>query len=143
MKKKIIFVCHGSICRSPAAAAICLSLTDRFDVVARALSYEEIGNSYYPPMKAELLSRGIHLPPHRSAFLSKAEFKEADFVFYMDESNRRLLVRYDMFDPKKSKPVFAFCPDITEIEDPWYTGRYDVVVDELTRCIKAIIENLD
>ena len=101
---KILFVCHGSICRSPAAEMIFKSMNNEHEVISRALTHEEIGNDIYPPMKKELVRR----------------FGES----------------------KKILPVFQFSKDIHEIEDPWWTGNFKKVVDQLTTCIKDIIENI-
>jgi protein-tyrosine phosphatase len=139
---KVIFVCHGSICRSPAAECIFASLTDEFEVCSRAVSHEEIGNDIYPPMKAELRRRGIPLIPHSATHISNGDYADADYVFYMDESNRRRLFAMGMDNPKKTLPIFAFTPEITEVEDPWYSGRYELVCDQITQCCKDIIKAL-
>ena len=143
----IIFVCHGSICRSPAAEflfrdyAKAKGRENEFSVSSLALSSEEIGNPVYPRMKAALLKKGVHLYPHLARRLAIKDIEEADYVFYMDESNRRRLSLL-IDDPKKVLPIFAFTSGISEIEDPWYTDRYEFVIDQLKRCIEDIWEQL-
>ena len=140
--KTIIFVCHGSICRSPACEYIAKSLSQGYRFISRAISHEEIGNDIYPPMKAALSKAGIPFGKHHATYLSKEDLEEADYVFYMDESNRRrLFYAYPSYE-KKMKPVFAFTSGIEEIEDPWYTGRFDHVVQELRHCIEDILRHL-
>ena len=141
--KTIIFVCHGSICRSPACEYIAKSLSQEHRFISRAISHEEIGNDIYPPMKEALAKAGIPYGKHHAAYLSKADLQEADAVFYMDESNkRRLFYVYPEF-ASKMKPVFCYTPGITEIEDPWYTDRFDLVVEQLQHCVKDILSHLD
>ena len=139
---KIIFVCHGSICRSPAAEMIFKWLCKDHEVISRAVSHEEIGNDIYPPMKRELFSRGIPFTRHYATYITNEDFESADYVFYMDSSNRYLLTRR-FGESKKILPIFNFTPDIYEIEDPWYTDNYKKVVDQITTCVKDIVNNLN
>ena len=138
---KILFVCHGSICRSPAAEMIFKSLNNEHEVFSRALSYEEIGNDLYPPMKRELQRRGIPFTPHSARYISLEDFDNADYVFYMDSENKYLLTRRFGNSPK-ILPVFHYSNGIYEIEDPWYTDNFKKVVDQLIICIKDIIKNI-
>lgn len=146
--KKIIFVCHGSICRSPAAEMIFRQeikkrgLEEVFSVTSLALSNEEIGNDIYPPMERTLMRRGIPMIPHSARRLTQKDLDECDHLFYMDGSNRRILSYLVNDKDNKCKPVFFYSPGIYEIEDPWYSDRYDKVVDELTKCIADILENI-
>lgn len=141
--KKIIFVCHGSICRSPAAEFIAKSLTNKYEITSRAVSYEEIGNDIYPPMKRELNKRGIKLDRHYASRITKEDYYSADYIFYMDSSNKYYLSR--MFDDKDNKihPIFIYTPEISEIEDPWYTDNYTKVCDQITRCLKDILNEIE
>ena len=146
--KTIIFVCHGSICRSPAAAFIAkqylkeLGREGEFDIQIRATSSEEIGNDVYPPMKRELMRRGIALYPHRATRISQSDYSRADYIFYMDEENRWSLNR-QLDDYKHILfPINKWTPSIREIEDPWYTDRYELVVTEITECIYDIFKHI-
>lgn len=140
--KKIIFICHGSICRSPAAEFIMKHLTNEFDVTSRAVSYEEIGNDIYPPMKRELNRRGIPFEIHHASRITNKDYEEADYIFYMDSSNRRYLSSMFNDTANKIHPIFVFTPEISEIEDPWYTDNYSKVCDQITKCCKDIINNI-
>ena len=146
--KTIIFVCHGSICRSPAAAFIArqflkeLGRESEFDIQIRATSSEEIGNDVYPPMKRELNRRGIPLYPHHATRISRSDYDRADYIFYMDEENRWSLNR-QLEDYKHILyPINKWTNGIIEIEDPWYTDRYELVVTEISKCIKDIFKNI-
>ena len=139
--KKIIFVCHGNICRSVAAEFIMKNLTDKFVIFSRAVSREEIGNDIYPPMKKTLLNHKIPFEKHHATQINYKDFNDADYIFYMDNSNLFYLNR--MFQiSDKIMPIYKFTPSINEIEDPWYTDNFEKVVNELTLCIKDIIKNL-
>ena len=146
--KTIIFVCHGSICRSPAAAFIAkqylkeIGRDDEFNIIIRATSSEEIGNDVYPPMKRELFRRGIKMYPHAAQRIRQIDYGNADYIFYMDYENQYSLMR--QIDDYKSilAPINKWTNSIVEIEDPWYTGRYQLVCDEITECIKDIFKHI-
>ena len=146
--KTIIFVCHGSICRSPAAAFIAkqylkeLGREDEFNIIIRATSSEEIGNDVYPPMKRELFRRGVKMYSHSAQRIRQIDYDNADYIFYMDYENQYSLLR--QIDDYKSilYPINKWTSSITEIEDPWYTGRYQLVCDEITECIKDIFKHI-
>lgn len=139
--KRIVFLCHGNICRSVAAEYIAkdyLSKRGRlaeYQIVSRALSHEEIGNDIYPPMKRALAEAGIPFGIHRATFMTNEEFKKADALYYMDESNAIRLRR--MFGPldERCHMLSEYLEGVSEIDDPWYTGRFDEVVDQLSRCM--------
>ena len=139
--KKIVFVCHGNICRSVAAEYIMKSMTDQYEVISRATSFEEIGNDIYPPMKRELVNNNIPFERHYARRIDRDDYASADYVFYMDDENYSFLYRMFGDDPK-IKPIYEWTPSITEIEDPWYTGRFNVVVNQITQCVKDILDNI-
>ena len=146
--KTIIFVCHGSICRSPAAAFIAkqylkeINRDKEFNVLIRATSSEEIGNDVYPPMKRELARRGIQMYPHAASRIRQVDYENADYIFCMDDENFYSLFR--QLDNHKGiiYRINKYTPSIYEIEDPWYTGRYEKVCDEITDCIHDIFKNI-
>ena len=144
---KILFICHGNICRSVAAEYIAKNmilqrgLESRVSVFSRAVSYEEIGNDIYPPMKRTLTACGIPFSRHYANIISKKDLEESDLVCYMDESNRRFLIR--MFgDNPKFLALPSLVPGLREIEDPWYSGRYELVVEQITSCVDALLNKL-
>ncbi len=144
--KRIIFLCHGNICRSVAAKWIALHylethrLFDSFEIESRACSSEEIGNDIYPPMKAALRRAGIPFGPHAATRLSQADYQRSDVIYYMDQSNLRYL-SYSFTDSRHVfKPIYEGMP-FYEIEDPWYTGNFDLVVEQISACIKHIFES--
>ena len=139
--KTIIFVCHGNICRSVAAEFIFKNMNNEYIVLSRATSNEEIGNDIYPPMKRELTRQGIPFDRHYAKRIDYDDYLKADLIFYMDDENFYTLNR--MF-PNSNKifPIYKYTPSISEIEDPWYTGRFDLVVTQIKTCIKDIINSI-
>ena len=144
----IIFVCHGNICRSVAAEYILkkkikdLHLEDRLYCFSRATSNEEIGNDIYPPMKDELRKRGIPFTRHFAERITQKDYDLADYIFYMDNNNKRYL-NFLLDDYKNIiKPVTCFDDKNFEIEDPWYSDNFQKVCDELSKEIDLIIENI-
>lgn len=141
-KPHIIFICHGSICRSPAAEFIMKNLSSDYEVVSRAVSYEEIGNDIYPPMKIALRKANISFDYHAAKHISNEDYAWADYIFYMDKEN---FYRLNRLFPNSDKlfPIYEWTPSINEIEDPWYTGNYDKVVRQINECVKDIIKKLE
>lgn len=146
---EIIFVCHGNICRSPAGEYILkdrlarFSLQDRFTVCSRAVSYEEIGNDIYPPMKRALSRAGIPFGPHHAQIINAKDFARATRIYYMDENNEyRLRSILGSGYQTKCRFIGEGVPGILEIEDPWYTGRFDEVVRQIGVCVDHILEDL-
>ena len=146
--KTIIFVCHGNICRSPAAANIMNNLLltanigEDFLVISRATSTEEIGNDIYPPMKHALCNKEIPFFEHHAKQITRKEFDEADYIFYMDSLNKRYLERMFGELPSKCQIITKYSDYPEYIDDPWYTGDFDNVVEQLTQCCKDIIFKL-
>ena len=146
--RRIIFLCHGNICRSPAAKWIAVDyvkkhgLSDEYEIESRACSSEEIGNDIYPPMKAALRRAGIPFGSHSAERLTERDYAKVDAIYYMDESNLRHL-SYWFADTKRIfKPLCKGMP-FREIEDPWYTGNFDLVVEEIRACVDKIFEDFE
>lgn len=146
--KKIIFVCHGNICRSPAAEFIAkaylkeIGRSNEFDISSMAVSLEEIGNDIYPPMKEELRNEEIPYTKHYASRISQKDYNNADYIFYMDSSNLSYLNR--LIDDSRHivYPINKWTPSISYIEDPWYTDRYKKVCNDIKQCILDIFKNI-
>jgi len=146
--KTVIFVCHGNICRSPAAEYIMkylltrYSIDDQFIVFSRATSREEIGNDIYPPMQMALDEYNIPYDRHYATQITQEDYDKADYIFYMDENNRKWL-SFIINDKRDIvKPITFYSQNISSIEDPWYYGQFDDVVDQIYRCVEDIILNI-
>ena len=146
--KNVIFVCHGNICRSPAAEWIMKHLLakyemqNNFNITSRATSREEIGNDIYPPMKRELLNRDIYFEHHSANQITQKDYDWADYIFYMDNNNFQYL-NYLFRDSKhKFHLISEYSKNIDNIDDPWYSNEFEEVVDQLLICCNDIIKNI-
>ena len=144
--KQIIFVCHGNICRSPAAEWIMkhlllkYKLEEDFFVISRATSSEEIGNDIYPPMKRALYNKEIPFFEHHAKRINKEELDKADYIFYMDDLNKRYMERLFGSLPSKCQIITKYSDYPEYIDDPWYTGDFDNVVEQIENCCDDIIQ---
>ena len=133
---RIMFVCHGNICRSPMAEAIFKDLAkkqgmaDRFLVTSSATSTEEIwngiGNPVYPPAKAELERHGLSCGGKRAVQLQKSDYDKYDLFIGMDSANIRNMLRIfsDDSDEKVHK-LMDYTDRGGDVADPWYSERFD------------------
>ena len=102
---RILFVCHGNICRSPMAEFVMkklvadAGLSDRFQIDSKATSTEELGNPPYPPARAKMAQMGIPQPPHRASQISRADYGRFDYIIGMDSANMRNMERAFGGDP--------------------------------------------
>lgn len=146
--KTIIFVCHGNICRSPAAEWIMKHLLQKYQieedffVISRATSSEEIDNDIYPPMQRALYKKEIPFFEHHAKRITKQEYEEADYIFYMDQLNKSYLTRMFGNLQEKCQIITKFSENMAYIDDPWYTGEFDSVVEQIEDCCEKIITNL-
>ena len=92
-------------------------------------------------MKRELLKNNIPFNRHYAKRIDDEDFMSSDYIFYMDNENYYSLIR--MFGvSNKIIPIYKYSKDIDEIEDPWYTGRFDIVIKQITQCIDDILKNI-
>ncbi len=122
--KKIMFVCHGNICRSPMAKYIFKSLTNEFQVESRATSTEEIGNDIYPPIKKALNNHNIPYERHYAKQITIDDYNKFDIIVCFDNYNLNNLKR--MFNGNKEIKLLD-----KDIDDPWYTGDFDKTYNEI------------
>ena len=149
---KIMFVCHGNICRSPMAEFIFkdmvkkLGRAEEFDVASSAVSTEEIwngvGNPVYPPAKRELQKHGISCEGKRAQLLTEADGEYYDLLLCMDESNvRRARKIVGAKNAEKCKKLLDFAGG-GEVADPWYTGDFTATYQDLVRGLEGLLKTL-
>ena len=134
--KKILFVCHGNICRSPMAEYVMkylveqAQLTDQFLIESAATSTEEIGNPVYPPARRKLAEHGISCNGHAARQMTRADYSRYDLLIGMDSANLRNMTRIAGGDPEGKIRPLLYDKDVA---DPWYTGNFEVTWQDVLR----------
>ena len=150
---KILFVCHGNICRSPMAEFIFKDLVQKcgraeeFEVASCATSREEIwngvGNPVYPPAREELAKHGIGCAGKRAVQLTKADYSHYDLLIGMDENNIRNMMRILGADPEgKVHKLMDYTGRGGDVADPWYSDRFDIAYRDIEEGCKALLKHL-
>ncbi len=129
---KLIFVCHGNICRSPMAEFVMKDLVKKagleneFHIESAATSTEEIGNPVYPPARQELAKHGIGCAGHAARQLRREDYGEFNLLVGMDQANIRNMRRICGGDPEgRIRLLMDFTDRPGEVADPWYTGDFE------------------
>ncbi len=149
--KRIMFVCHGNICRSPMAEFIMKDIVRRrgiaedFVIASSATSTEEIwgeiGNPVYPPAREELLSMGISCEGKRAVQLKKSDYDKYDLFVGMDSMNIRNMHRILGNDPEsKIRKLMEFTDRGGDVADPWYTGNFDKTRRDVCEGCEALLK---
>ena len=149
---KIMFVCHGNICRSPMAEFIFRKIVTEqgirdVTVTSSATSTEEIwngiGNPVYPPAKAELAAHGIDCTGKRAVQLTKSDYTKYDLFVGMDSANIRNMHRILDGDPdSKIRKLMDYTCRGGDVADPWYSGRFDVAYKDIYDGCLELIERI-
>ncbi len=140
---RILFICHGNICRSPMAEFVMKDLVKKvgksceFEIASAAVSREEIGNPVYPPARRELQKHGIRCDGHAAHQITRRELEYYDRIYYMDASNARYLRRLFGDDAVKCLPLLP-----RDVADPWYTGDFSQTWEDIIEGCTAILEEL-
>ena len=138
---KILFVCHGNICRSPMGEFVLkdmvkkAGLEDRFFIASAAVSREELGNPVYPPARREMAKHGVACDGHKARQVTMADYEKFDRIYYMDASNARYLSRMLPHDPDKIRPLLSH-----DVADPWYTGNFTETWNDIVEGCTKIME---
>jgi len=150
---KILFVCHGNICRSPMCEFIMKDLVSRqklssyFNIASAATSTEEIwngiGNPVYPPARKKLAEHGIDCGGKRAILLQRGDYAKYDYLIGMDSANIRNMHRILGGDPEgKIYKLLSFAGSERDISDPWYTGDFDATYRDGLEGCKALLSFL-
>ena len=146
--RRLMFVCHGNICRSPMAACILSQLLynkglTHIFVDSCATSAEELGNPLYPPAREELIRHGVPVLPHRARQATPADVENFDLFLCADEANIRNLVR--VVGPAvlpKCYRLLDFTDHPRDIADPWWTGDFSQTWQDLQEGCSVLLEKL-
>ncbi len=144
---RILFICHGNICRSPMAEFIMKDLVRKagreadFFIESAATSTEEIGNDIYPPAKAKLRSEGIPFTRRGARQITAADYNNYDLLIGMDEENLYYMNRRWPSDPdNKIRLLLEFAGSTRPIADPWYSGNFDQTYLDIVQGCEAMLE---
>ena len=157
--KKILFICHGNICRSPMAEFVMKQLVsqagraDEFEIASAAVSTEEIGNDIYPPAKRMLAAKGVPFERHAARQMTRADYAYYDYIVCMDQSNLRWLnyiigedtehkvslLKQWLNGPINDKMVND---QMVNISDPWYTGDFARAYDDILEGCQGLLKQI-
>ena len=141
---RILFVCHGNICRSTMAEYVMKHLVEKagkagaYEIDSAAVSREEIGNPVYPPARRELEKHGVPCGGHRARQITMDDYRHFDRIYYMDASNARYLARLLPQDSEKIRPLLEH-----DVADPWYTGDFAQTWEDVLEGCQRILAELD
>lgn len=146
---KILFVCHGNICRSPMAEFIMKKLvSDRgleheFEIASCATSTEEIGNSVYPPAKKILSAHGISCKGKTARKMVKEDYRYYDYIVGMDRFNfRNLTVFFDYDKDSKISLLMSHTNRPGDVDDPWYSGDFKTAFDDIYEGCLGLLDEI-
>ena len=147
---KIIFLCHGNICRSPMAEFVMkelvakAGLSDKFEIASAATSTEEIGNPVYPPARRKLAEHGISCEGKIARQMTRRDYETYDYLIAMDHNNLRNMERFVGSDPEhKVSLLMDHTRRPGDVADPWYTGDFTGVYRQLLAGCQAFLSQLE
>ena len=149
MSFRIIFVCHGNICRSPMAEFVMKDLVKkaglehRFVIESAATSTEEIGNPVYPPARRKLAEHGIRCAGKTARQMRRADYEAYDLLIGMDRANLRNMERICGGDPDgKMRLLMDYTDRPGQVADPWYTGDFDATWRDVEDGCRGLLRQL-
>ena len=146
---KILFICHGNICRSPMAEFVFKDMVEKaglegkFLIASAATSNEEIGNPVYPPVKQLLNKRGISCEGKRAVRVTKGDYDYYDYIICMDSNNIRNLYRIIGTDPlKKVTRLMDWTDSPADVADPWWTDDFLTTERDIDKGCAALLRQI-
>lgn len=147
---KILFVCHGNICRSPMAEFVMKELVKKaglesqFQISSAATSTEEIGNPVYPPARRKLAEHGIGCSGKTARQITRADYDQYDLLIGMDSANLRNMRRICGGDPDgKIHVLMEYTDRPGDVADPWYTGDFESTWQDVLAGCSGLLELLE
>ncbi len=147
---KILFVCHGNICRSTMCESYFTHIVKRdriahlFEIDSAATSREEIGNGPHYGTRSKLKQMGIEVIPHRARQMTRDDYLNYDYLIGMDRENIRNMTRIAGASDSQGKiyKLLTFAGKSNDVADPWYTGNFDVTYRDVSEGCEALLEFL-
>jgi protein-tyrosine phosphatase len=146
---KVLFVCHGNICRSPMAEFVLkdmvkkLGIEEQFEIQSAATSREEIGNSVHYGTRNKLAEYGISVKGKCAVQLTKQDYEKYDYLIGMEEMNIRNMMRILGDDPEnKVYKLLDFTERKGDIADPWYTDNFDVTYNDILEGCRGFLKRI-
>lgn len=147
---RILFVCHGNICRSPMAEFVMKDLVRKagraaeFSIASAATSTEELGNPVYPPARRMMAVHGIDCTGKTARQLRKADYAQYDYLIGMDQANFRNMQRMCGGDPDgKIHLLLDFTDRPGQVADPWYTGDFQSTWEDVLEGCEGLLRHID
>ena len=147
--RRILFVCHGNICRSPMAEFVMkkmvadAGIADQFEIASAATSTEEIGNPVYPPACRKLAEHGISCDGKTARQITRRDYEHYDYIVAMDANNMRNLSRMLGEDKQhKISLLMNYTDHPRDVADPWYTGNFDATWQDVNDGCRGLLEKL-
>ncbi len=146
---RILFICHGNICRSPMAEFVLkqkvseLGRSDEFEIASAATSREEIGNPVYPPARRMLQTHGISCAGKTARQMTRADYAYYDYIIAMDRNNLRNLERLIGPDVDyKISLLMDYTNTPRDVADPWYTGDFQATWDDVQEGCDGLLQEI-
>ena len=146
---KILFICHGNICRSPMAEFVMKDLVkkagcaDRFEIASAATSTEELGNPVYPPARRKLAEYGLGCEGKTARQMTRQDYRDYDLLVAMDRDNLWNMRRFTGDDPDhKVSLLLDYTSRPGDVADPWYTGDFEQTWQDVLEGCQGLLARL-
>ena len=146
---KILFVCHGNICRSPMAEFVMkdivnkLGIADKFEIASAATSTEELGNPVYPPVRRLLSQKGLSCAGKTARQMTNEDYSHYDYIIAMDRYNLRNMTRFVGSDPNNKVSLLLDYTDRPgDVADPWYSGDFETTWKDVCEGCRGLLKKL-
>lgn len=146
---KLLFICHGNICRSPMAEFVMKDLVKKagleaqFEIASAATSTEELGNPVYPPARRKLAEHGISCAGKTARQMTRKDYDYYDYLIAMDHNNLRNMRRFVQDDPEgKVSLLMSHTSRPGDVADPWYTRDFEATWRDVLEGCQALLEEL-